>query len=359
MEGNWKDKISTPALVVDYDLMQKNIKTMANFAREKNINLRPHVKTHKCPEIAKMMLEAGASGICVAKVGEAEIFAESGLNDILIANQVIDLGQIKRLIELNKKTLVRVCVDSEKNVKDLSKAAQKEGISLEVVLEIDIGLGRNGIQPGEPALNFAKFLQNQKNIKLVGLQGYEGHLISVLDPELREQQAHNCMQLLVDTRDLLNENGININYLTGGNTTTYRFTGSHEGITEIQPGTYVFNDEHHYRVCPEFEVAATVLCAVSNNPTRRIYTVDAGLKSVTNDNGNPTLKNYPKSKIKVMTEEHSIIRTGPKDTFEIGQKIEIIPSHICTTVNLYDFLTVVKDDDIIEIWDVSARGKNY
>ena len=359
MEENWKNEISTPALIVDYDIMKKNIETMAKFAKQNNIGLRPHVKTHKCPKIGKMQLAAGANGICVAKVGEAEVFAEQGFNDILIANEVIELGQIKRLIELNMKSLVRVCVDSEKNISDLNQVASKERINLEILLEIDVGLGRNGVQPGESALKFANLIKEKSNLKLVGLQGYEGHLTAVVDPDLRKNQTESCMKSLVDTRDLLNKNGFNITYLTASNTVTYKFSAKFDGVTELQPGTYIFNDEHYHGLSPEFDIAVTVLSTVTNNPGKRVYSIDAGLKAATNDNGNPIFKNYPKCKIRVMTEEHSIIRTGPKDLFEIGQKVELYPSHICTTVNLYDFFTVIKDGKVLGRWDILARGKNY
>ncbi|MFX0153944.1 MAG: DSD1 family PLP-dependent enzyme [Candidatus Hodarchaeota archaeon] len=359
MEENWKDEISTPALIVDYNLMKKNIETMAKFAKANNVSLRPHVKTHKCPKIGMMQLKAGASGICVARVGEAEIFAEHGFHDILIANEVIELNQINRLVELNKKNLVRVCVDSEKNIIDLNKIASKEGLNLEVLLEVDVGLGRNGVQPGEAALKFANLIKERPNLNLVGLQGYEGHLTSVIDPDLRKKQTEESMKLLVETRDLLNTNGFNITYLTASNTVTYSFSAKYDGVTELQPGTYIFNDEHYHRVSPEFDIAATVLSTVTNNPRKRIYSIDAGLKAATNDSGNPVFKNYPKSKIRVMTEEHSIIRIGQTDSFEIGQKIELYPSHICTTVNLYDFFTVVKDGEVLGRWDILARGKNY
>ena len=353
------DEVSTPALIIDYNKMQKNIEKMARFAKENNVNLRPHVKTHKSPIIGRLQLEAGSSGICVARVGEAEIFAQSGFEDILIANQVIEINQIKRLIELNKKFLVRTCVDSEKNVEDLNEYALKEGIELEVVIEVDVGLGRNGVKPGESALEFAKFVRKKKGLKIVGLQGYEGHLISVHDEDLRKKQTEECMKLLVDTRDLLNDNGFNIDYLTASNSGTYKFSGKYEGITELQPGTYVFNDEHHFRIVPEFDIAATILGTITNNPGKRLYTIDIGLKAATNDNGNPIFKNYPKCRIRVMTEEHSIFRASPNDTFEIGQKIELIPSHVCTTVNLYDHFTVIKDDEIFARWNIPARGKNY
>jgi len=359
LDEDWKEKIPTPALVINYDIMQQNIETMAKFARENSVNLRPHVKTHKCPIIGKKQLEAGANGICVARVGEAEVFAQEGFDDILIANEVIELNQIERLVGLNKKSLVRVCVDSEKNILDLNKIASKNDVKLEILLEVDVGLGRNGVIPGDPALNLANFIKEQSNLRLVGLQGYEGHLTSVIDPELRKKQTEECIKKLVDTRDLLNNNGFDINYLTASNTVTYKFSAKCEGLTELQPGTYIFNDEHYYRVSPEFDIAVTVLGTITNNPGKRLYTIDTGLKAATNDNGNPIFKNYPKCKIRVMTEEHSIFRTGPNDDFEIGQKVEIFPSHICTTTNLYDFFTVVKDGEIIGKWEISARGKNY
>ncbi|MHA1150975.1 MAG: DSD1 family PLP-dependent enzyme [Promethearchaeota archaeon] len=359
MEDSWKEKISTPALIIDYDLMLENINTMAKLAQHNGVKLRPHVKTHKCPEIAKLQLEAGASGICVAKVGEAEVFAKEGFDDILIANQVVDLGHIKRLIKLNKKSLVRVCVDSKKNITDLNAAAEKAGITLEVVMEIDIGLGRNGVKPGEPTLLLADSIKENKSLKLVGLQGYEGHLISVLDENLRKKLTEDCMQNLLDARDILNDNGYEINYLTASNTATCKFSAKVKGITEVQPGTYIFNDEHHERVVSDFKIAATVLAGITNNPGRRVYTMDAGLKAITTDNGNPIFKKYPKSKIRIMTEEHGIFKSGPKEIFELGQKVELIPSHICTTVNLYDFFTVIRNGVVFAKWDIAARGKNY
>jgi D-serine deaminase-like pyridoxal phosphate-dependent protein len=167
------------------------------------------------------------------------------------------------------------------------------------------------------------------------------------------------MNKIVTTRDLLNNNGFNINYLTAGNTVTYKYSAKVDGITELQTGTYIFNDEHYYKVSPEFEIAVTVLGTIVNIRGNRVYTVDVGLKAATNDNGIPTFKDYPKTKIRVLTEEHSIIRAAPKDEFELGQKVEIYPSHICTTTNLYDFFTVVKDGEVIGKWDITARGKNY
>ncbi|MFX0081304.1 MAG: DSD1 family PLP-dependent enzyme [Candidatus Hodarchaeota archaeon] len=359
MEENWKDNIPTPALILNYDKMVENIELMAKFAKNDKVNLRPHVKTHKCPKIGQLQLKAGARGICVARIGEAEVFTQNGFDDILIANQVVEINQIKRLVSLNKHSLVRVCVDSEKNIVDLSKLALKENVELEVLIEVDVGLGRNGVKPGDPALELGNFIKVQKGLKLVGIQGYEGHLISIKDPELRKQKTEECMEKLVQTRNLLNDNGFNIDYITASNSVTYKHSAKIDGITEIQPGTYIFNDEHHSQLVPEFNIATSILGTITNIPGNRIYTLDIGMKAATNDNGYPVFKDYPKCKIKVMMEDHSVFLSGKQDSFEIGQKIELIPSHICTTVNLYDFYTVIKNDEVIAKWDILARGKNY
>lgn len=359
MHSNWKDLVSTPALIINYNLLKKNIETMAAFAKQNKVNLRPHIKTHKCPIIAKMQLEAGANGICVARVGEAEVFAENGFNDILIANEVVELNQINRLMDLNKKNLVRVCVDSEKNTNDLDRIAAKKDITLEVLLELNVGMGRVGIDPGESALIFANKIKKKANLKLVGIQAYEGHLTPMMNFEQQEKQTEECMRTVLETRDLLNRNGFEINYTTVSGSATFRFSAKLEGITEIQPGTYIFSDEHLHRVIDDFDIAATVLSTVSNQTGKKEFTADAGSKAITTGDGNPIFKNYPKAKIRLSTEEHLQFKMLGGDRVEIGQKVELIPAHICPTVNLYDFFTVIKDDEFFARWNILARGKNY
>ena len=359
MKEDWKDSISTPALVLNYDIMVKNIKKMAEFVKETGVNLRPHLKTAKSPIIAHMILkEGGANGIAVAKVGEAEVFVQSGIDDILIANQVIDLDHIRRLMLLNKYALVRCAVDSKKNITDLSKQAVHHNVELEVLLEINLGLGRAGVEPGEPALEIANFIKNSPGLKLVGLQGYEGHLTPMMNLEQKEAMTHDCMEKIVNTRNLLNENGFNINYISTSGSATYMYAAKHEGITEIQPGTYVFSDDHLHRVNPLFEPAVTVLTTVQNQTGKKEFTLDAGTKAVATGDGKPVVKEFPKIKFRVINEEHSQIKSIGTE-FQIGQKIELIPAHICTTVNLHDHYNVVKNGEFIGRWKVLARGKNY
>jgi len=355
----WHENVSTPALVIDYNKLVKNIETMANFAKENKVNLRPHIKTHKCPKIGQMQLEAGASGICVATIGEAEVFTEKGFNDILIANEVVEINKMIRLIEINKKNLVRVCVDSKKNINDLSKLANKVNVKLEVLIDIDVGLGRTGVKPGKPVLKLAKFIKELPNLELVGFMGYEGHLTYLTDFGYKKQQTELCMKMLVDTRDLLNENGFEIEYITTSGSGTYMIAGKYPGITEIQPGTYPFFDEHMSKCVPNFEIALTILATINNQTGKRNFTLDMGSKACSTADGKPIFKEYSKSKMTLLTEEHGQFKAGKDDSFEIGQKVELIPGHVCPTVNLYDFFNVIKDDKLIDKWEISARGKNY
>ncbi|MHA1490538.1 MAG: alanine racemase [Promethearchaeota archaeon] len=359
MNANWRDKISTPALVLNYDIMQKNIEIMAKFAKENNIILRPHLKTAKLPIVAHMILKAGgAKGIAVAKLGEAEIFAQCGFDDILIANQVYVPNQIERLVMLNNYARTRCIVDSKENILELSKYATKAEIELEVLLDINLGLGRSGVEPGEPALELANFIKETPGVKIVGIQGYEGHLTPMTNLEMKEKMTLECMKNVIDTRDLLNNNGFNIEYVSTSGSATFMYAVKKEGITEIQPGTYVFSDEHLHRVNPIFEPAVTVLTTIQNQTGKKEFTLDAGLKSIPIGDGKPFVKNYPKVKFRVVNEEHSQIKAIGAD-FHLGQKIELIPAHICITVNLYDRIHVVKKNEYIGKWKILARGKNY
>ncbi len=357
MSESWKEQVSTPALIVDYDILQRNIQEMAKFVKKNGINLRPHVKTHKCPIIAKMQLDAGARGICVAKVSEAEIFAANGFKDILIANEIISPEKIQRLLNLNKTTNTMVAVDSKGNIKTLNKCANKRDIELNVLIDMNLGLNRTGIAPGRPALELAQLIEQSSHLKLHGLQAYEGHLTYIKDFIQKEERTNACMKTTVETKKLIEENGIPCPEITAGGSGTFMITGKYPGITEIQPGTYVFNDHHIHSVVPELEIALTVLATVNNTPTKGIMTLDMGSKSISNDMGNPQFKGYGKKiKVLALTEEHCQCTYPSEGHFELGDKIEVIPAHVCPTVNLYDFLYVIKDGQVIAKWEIPARG---
>jgi D-serine deaminase-like pyridoxal phosphate-dependent protein len=358
MDESWKNEIPTPALVLNYDIMRENIKLMADFTKENNVNHRPHVKTHKCPIIGHMQLRAGCKGITVAKVGEAEIFAYSGFEDIFIANQVIDPTHINRLAKLSKYISIKCIVDSKKNILDLNNIAAKNNSKLEVLLDVNLGLGRSGVQPGEPALEMANFIKKTEKLRLVGLFGYEGHLTPMMNLEQKEMMTKECMKMIVDTRDLLNKNGFNINHISTSGSATYMYAAKIDGITEIRPGTYIFSDEHLYRVNPVFKHAVSILGTVQNQTGKKEFTTDTGTKSIDIGDGKPIFKEYPKNTIRVMNEEHLQFKALGAN-FEVGQKVELIPAHVCASVNLYDYFHVIKNNEYIGKWPILARGKNY
>ena len=359
MDEDWKKYIPTPALVLNYDVMQKNIEMMAKFVKENNVNHRPHVKTHKCPIIGHMQLKAGCKGITVAKVGEAEVFAQCGFDDIFIANQVIDPTHMDRLAKLSKYIKIRCAVDSKKNILELNRIALKNNVTVEVYLDINLGLGRSGVEPGDFALEMANFIKTTEKLELKGLFGYEGHLTPMTNLEQKEIMANECYKRIVDTRDLLNENGFSINQISTSGSGTYMYAAKYDGITEIRPGTYVFSDEHLHKANPVFDYAATILATIQNQTGKKEFTTDAGTKAIATGDGKPVFKDFPKAKIRVMNEEHTQFKAIGAGDLEIGQKIQLIPAHICPTLNLYDYLHVVKNNEFIGKWRIYARGKNY
>jgi len=357
MSSSWLNQISTPALVVDYEILRRNIQYMAKFAADCGVKLRPHVKTHKCSKIAHMQLEAGAEGICVAKLSEAEVFAVSGIKDILIANEIISPDKIQRLLKLNQYTKTKVAVDSKTNIEDLNRFASKTDQVLDVLIDLNVGLNRTGVLPGEPALELAQLISQSPHLKLRGLQAYEGQLTYIKNFEQKEEQTKAIMKTVVETKELIENNGIACETISAGGSGTFMITGKYPGITEIQPGTYVFNDHHINSYVPELEIALTVLTTVNNMPAKEIVTLDMGSKSISSDMGMPLFKGYGKSmKVLALTEEHCQCTYGPSRKFKLGEKIEAIPAHVCTTVNLYDYFYVIKDGELIGKWDILARG---
>ncbi|MHA1753864.1 MAG: DSD1 family PLP-dependent enzyme [Candidatus Helarchaeota archaeon] len=355
MDEKLKNKISTPALIIDKKKLEYNIKLMANFAKENSINLRPHVKTHKCPTIGQMQLKAGANGITVAKVSEAEVFAKNGFDNILIANEIVSEEKIVRMLGLAKSKTIIVAVDSEKNIKDLDRLSQKYNTELNILIDIDVGLGRTGVKPGKPALQLGRLVDKSPFLNLKGLMAYEGHLSFIKEEENRKIETNKCMKLVIDTKELFENEGLDISIISAGGTPTYKYTGKYPGITEIQPGTYVFMDHHYAPIVPEFEIALTILTTVISMPSKRMATLDMGSKSVYLD-GYPKFIESNKIKAQLITEEHCQI-SYKEIELKIGNKIQAIPPHICPTVNLYDFFTIIENDEIIDRWEISARGK--
>jgi len=357
--GFLKQEIDTPALLINLPKLDHNIEKMAAFADEAGISLRPHMKTHKCPIISQKQIAAGAIGVTCQKLGEAEVAAKSGISDILLTNQIV--GQkIDRLVKLAKRANVKVLVDSRQNVVELSRAAREKGVQLGVLVEVDVGMGRCGVQPGEQTLQLVKFVHDQKSLKFMGLEGYEGHTCMIPSFKEREARTLEAVRLLVDTKDLVEAAGFEVKIVTGGSTGTYMITGRYPGVTEIEAGSYATMDKKYGSVeGVDFLPALTILVTVISHPKEGIAIIDAGLKEMSVDFGVPDVISCRGAVLaKNLSEEHGkLLLEGDAKQLQIGDKVELLPSHGCTTINLYDQFVVTRDDKVQEIWRIEGRGK--
>ena len=351
------EELDTPVLLLDLDAFQRNVNKMAAFFADKTAGLRPHSKTHKCPEVARRQLAAGAVGITCSKVSEAEVMADAGVSAILIANQVVGAIKIDRLTDLAARCDLMVAVDNAGNVQELSTACCSKGVTLGVLVEVDIGMQRCGVRSGEDALALARVVAQAPGLEFMGLQGYEGHLVHKPDPDERAAGVRKALGLLQATQVLIEMNGIPVPTISGGGTGTYDLSGTLPPMTEIQVGSYVFMDAKYIQVRPEFENSLTVLSTVLSRPVPERIVTDAGLKVMPPDFGWPKLLGYA-AEIAGLSEEHAkLVAAEPASVaLQPGDRVQFIPSHCCTTVNLQDRLYVIQDGVLVDIWPVAARG---
>lgn len=356
--GLSKDEIETPALLIDLDALERNINKMADYFSKVEASLRPHVKTHKTPIIAHKQIKAGAIGVCCQKLSEAEVMVASGIDDVLITNQVVNPSKIRRLTSLSKHGRIIVAVDDLEIAKATSETAVKTGVKQDAIIEVNVGLNRCGVEPGKPTVEFTKKLLKLKGLNLVGLLGYEGSFFNIPDFEERKKAANARNKLLIETRDLLEDSGITVEIVSAGATGTYNITGEYPGITEIEAGSYVFMDTTYTKLAGlDFEYALTLLTTVISRPTLERAVVDAGLKEITKEFGVPQVKDVEGATLQSLSEEHGTLRLEKTVDLKIGDKIELIPSHCCTTVNLHDEYYCLRDGVVEAVWNIAARGK--
>ncbi len=356
--GDAIDQIDTPALLVDYDKLLANIRRMAEFFVDRPAKLRPHAKTHKCVEIARLQLEHGAVGITCAKLGEAEALADGGIADILVANQIVGPIKIARLVRLARRCQIAVAVDDPENVRQLSDACAAAGVSVRCLVEVDIGMGRCGVEAGPAALELARLVDESPGLVFGGLQAYEGHLQEIVPFDQRRQRARADMQKAIDTRALIEEAGLPVGVISGAGTGTHAITGVMLGVDEVQAGSYATMDGNYRKVGAPFENALTVLTTVVSRPHPETAIVDAGLKAVTPEFGEPTpvMRGITYTEF---SEEHGTLQVvGAARRLRIGDTLQLIPAHGCTTINLYDSLHIIKDGHLRDVWAVAGRGRS-
>ncbi len=354
--GSPIEDLDTPVLLLDGPASDRNVRRMAEFFRQRECRLRPHFKNHKCATLARRQEEAGNTvGVTCAKLGEAEVLAAAGIMNVLIANQVVGPRKVARLVELARKIDLAVAVDHVQQVEAISQAAQTASATVGVLVEIDIGMGRCGVQPGRPALDLAREILKRPGLDFRGLQAYEGHAVYTTDFDQRASLTRQAMEKAVQTRKLLVDQGIEVGVISGGSTATYRITALVEGVGEIQAGTYPTMDWRYHQLAPEFEIALSVLARViSARPGAAV--LDVGVKGAGSEFGPPRIKGYAEVEIPAfLAEEHCIVRSAPH--WSVGQTVHLIPSHACTTCNLYREVYVHEDGRVREIWPIEASGK--
>lgn len=356
--------LPTPCLVLDLERFETNLDKMSRFAGERGIALRPHAKTHKCAHIARRQMEKGAIGICVATIAEAEVMLRGGVSGLLITGEMVGEPKISRLINVVKRAPdTIVVVDDADNVRDLQQAAGAAGVQLSVMIDLDVGQNRTGVQPGEPALRLAEAIGRAKNVALRGICAYAGHVAHVIGFEDRRASSRAAMARAVETRDLLRKHGHNMEILTGASTGTYNIDPDIDGMTELQSGSYVFMDVEYRRiggksgaVYEDFAPALCVLAAVVHRSEKKAV-VDAGLKAFATDRTfGPEPLDVRGVTYEFAGDEHGrLVLADPSRDIKLGQKMRFIIPHCDPTVNLYDRIYCAKEDSIVDVWSIMER----
>ena len=348
--------IPTPALLLDLGALDRNITRMAAFFASGSCRLRPHVKAHKTLEIARRQLAAGScSGLTCATVSEAEMVAPI-CDDLLIANEIVSASKCERVAALARRTRIAVAVDSLAGLDALSHAARASGVRVGVLVDVNVGQNRCGVEPGEAALTLARRAVQSDALDLRGVMGYEGHLQPVRDRAERESRTRHAMQGLVHTANEFRATGFPCDVVSGGGTGTYDISGRVEGVTEIQAGSYALMDTDYSSVGVPFEAAFSVLGTVISRPSRERCVADCGHKASSMDHGFPTVRGIDGAVVTALNDEHATIALPAGADIAVGDLIELLPSHTDPTINLHDAFYVVDGDRVIDIWHIGARG---
>lgn len=365
VKGLAKADLPTPALLLDLDIFENNLSAMAKHASSSGKQLRPHAKTHKCVEVVRRQQALGAVGVCVATVPEAEVMAAGGINGILLASPISTPGKFARMAELatgGRKVIV--AVDHAQQVAMYEQAAAKVGAKLGVLIDLDVGDHRTGIEPGEPALNLADKVTKSKHLELQGLQAYSGGSSHVVGFAQRRDHSHQAMSKAAATRDLFRKTGLSAEILSGTSTGTYNIDTEIEQITELQVGSYVAMDVDYRRIggkqgdlFSDFGHALTVLATVVSANHGKQVTIDAGFKALATDRPfGPDLKDQQGIRYTFRGDEFGILSWETQSTpFQLGDRVELLAPHCDPTVNLYDRIYACRRDQVEEIWPVMDR----
>jgi D-serine deaminase-like pyridoxal phosphate-dependent protein len=347
-------EIETPALLLDMDAMESNLRKMAAFFAQSRAKLRPHFKNHKCPALALRQLAAGAIGMTCATIAEADSLVRHGIRSVLIANEIADSVKIERFLDLASQADVMVCVDNESTVKAIAGAARTRGMQPAVLVDVDVGLHRCGVQPGQSAVRLAKFVL-ESGLRFRGLMGYEGR-IRLRDGPEKEEACGAAMRLLVECRDLLEEAGIPVEIVSSGGTSSHKICGRYPGVTEVQAGSYLVMDTDYFQCCcTDFELALSLLTTIVSKTGSERIVVDAGVKALSALRGLSSVKSAAGVTLKALNAEHGIIQLDhPDRSLEVGDKIELWVHDADPTISLHRQIFGIRKDLVEEVFRIEG-----
>ena len=359
--GQRLEDVDTPALVLELDAFEANLRALADAVRGRPVRVRTHAKTHKCPEVAKRQIALGAVGACCQKVSEAEAMVEGGIGDVLVTNEIVGAPKLGRLARLALRATIGVCADDAGNVRDLEAAAASAGVTLHVYVEIDVGMGRCGVAPGAPAVALAQAIARCPHLRFSGLQAYHGSAQHLRSMGERRAAVDRAARAVRETRAALAAAGLACPVVTGAGSGTFMLEVEAGAWDEIQPGSYAFMDADYARnewaaPLPRFQHALFVLATVmSRAPGRAI--VDAGLKASSVDSGMPQVWRRPGLVYTRASDEHGFIEVGPDaPPPALGEKLLLVPGHCDPTINLHDWYVCVRAGVVECLWQITARG---
>jgi D-threonine aldolase len=355
--GQRIEEVDTPALILDLDAFEKNLDTL-NRSVAGRVRVRAHAKTHKCPEIAKRQLAAGAVGVCCQKVSEAEALVEGGIQDVLVSNEIVGTPKIRRLADLSQRARLGVCVDNLENLRQIAAT----GAQLDTYIELEVGMRRCGVAPGEPALALAREILKAPSLRFAGLHAYHGRAQHVRSMQERAASIARAADAVRETKALFKQNSIETPIVTGAGSGTFMFEVESGAWDEIQPGSYIFMDADYARnewaaPLPRFEHALFVLTTVMSRPSPQVAIVDAGLKASSVDSGMPVVWARNGLTYTHASDEHGWVEGAQPPA--LGDKLLLVPGHCDPTVNLYDWYVCVRRGIVEEIWPITARGALY
>ena len=359
--GQRLEEVDTPALILELDAFERNLKTLADLARGR-VRVRAHAKTGKCPEVARRQMALGAVGVCCQKVSEAEAMVAGGIPDVLVSNEVVGAAKLERLARLAARARIGVCVDDAGNVADLQAAAARAGATLDAYVELEVGMGRCGVEPGAPALALARAVAAAPNLRFAGLQAYNGRAQHVRSNAERRALIDKAAAAVRATRALLEANGIACPSVTGAGSGTFMFEIEAGAWDEIQPGSYAFMDADYAKnewaaPLPRFAHSLFVLTTVMSCPRPERAIVDAGLKASSVDSGMPAVWQRPGLAYTLASDEHGFLEVAPgAGAPALGEKLLLVPGHCDPTINLHDWYVVVRNGIVEDLWAITARG---